>query len=762
MIKINTIQTFNLIQNNKENKMNDAKKNKELNKKQKSLIIVESPAKAKTIKNFLGQDYEVIASKGHIRDLSKKKLGITIENNIFTPTYELSADHKDIVEKIKQAHSNASTTFIATDEDREGEAIGFHIVQALKGKVETFPRIVFHEITKNAITESLKNARTIDMDKVNAQQTRRLLDRIVGFKLSPLISTKIRSGLSAGRVQSSTLKILVDKEKEITKFIPQDYYMFNAEEKKGDGYIFDLVSYQNKKIDKLSILDKDEADNILKELKKDGFIIKSIEKKSKTIKSPPPFMTSTLQQSASSMLGYSPTRTMSIAQKLYEGVNTDEGLRGVITYMRTDSLNISKEAISGVRDYILKNLGEQYLPKNAKKYLQKNASAQEAHEAIRPTSIDFTPEIAKGYLKEEELKLYTIIFNRFLASQINDAIFDTISVQASGNNTKGIFKINGRQLIFDGFYKVLGNDDKDKLLKEYKEGEKILFQAINQDKKTTEPPNRFSEASLIKKMEELGIGRPSTYAPTIKLLTDRKYIEIDKRQIKVLDIATTVIELLQAHFNNIVDSNFSAELESKLDLIANKEKDWQKVLWEFYEPFNQKILEGKSTIQSQKVLVPTGEKCPDCGHELIKRMGRFGEFISCSNYPKCKYIKKEKKEVEIEKSDEKCEKCGGDMIYKTGRNGKFLACSNYPKCKNAKSINAEKITVPCPKCKGEIVLKKTKKGAFYGCSNYPSCDFISKYKPIDKHCDKCDYLMHMHAKKEGIAVCIACKNESEI
>ncbi|PAF44189.1 DNA topoisomerase I [Helicobacter sp. 11S02629-2] len=720
-------------------------------------MIVESPAKARTIKNFLGKDYEVIASKGHIRDLPKSRFGITIKDHSFTPTYELAKDHLELVEKIKAFHDIAETTYIATDEDREGEAIGFHIIEALKENIEGFPRIVFHEITKQAITNSLENPRSIDMDKVNAQQARRLLDRIVGFKLSGLLAKKINKGLSAGRVQSSVLKILVDREKEIRAFKPVNYYLINAFDK---DVSFDLHEFKGEKIEKLSFLEKEKVDAALTILKNESYKITSIEKKQRLTNPSAPFMTSSLQQSASSVLGFSPTKTMSVAQRLYEGVQTNKGLQGVITYMRTDSLNIAKEALTALRGYIKEKYGDKYLVSSPRSFVSKAKGAQEAHEAIRPTNIDFTPSIAKDYLKDDELKLYTLIFNRFVATQMTSAVFDTLSVLASSKSAT--FKTTGRSLVFDGFYKVMGNEDKDKLLPSYKEGEAIAFDPIKETLKTTEPPARYSEASLIKTMESLGIGRPSTYAPTIKLLGDRNYISIEKKQIHTEEVAFTVTDMLENNFNEIVDANFSAALESKLDSIASHSTNWEEVLWDFYEGFSAKLEEGEKNIVSLKKHELTGEMCPECGEPLVLRSGRYGDFVGCSNYPKCRYIKKEKKEtseVNATPTDEVCEKCGAPMVIKQGRNGEFLACSNYPKCKNTKSLKSDALEVPCPECGGQIVAKRAR-SVFYGCSNYPKCNFISSTKPVNKHCEKCGYLMRQKGKNK--AVCIKCKHEEDI
>ncbi len=725
----------------------------------KHLIIVESPAKAKTIKNFLDKNYEVIASKGHVRDLSKFALGIKIDETGFIPNYVVDKDHKELVKQIIELSKKASTTYIATDEDREGEAIGYHVACLIGGKLESYPRIVFHEITKNAILNALKTPRQIDMSKVNAQQARRFLDRIVGFKLSSLIASKITKGLSAGRVQSAALKLVIDKEREIKAFKPLTYFTLDAY---FESHLeAQLISYKGNKLKTQELIDEKKAQEMKNELEKESYAISSIVKKSKKSPTPPPFMTSTLQQSASSLLGFSPTKTMSIAQKLYEGVATPQGVMGVITYMRTDSLNIAKEALEEARNKILKDYGKDYLPPKAKVYSSKNKNAQEAHEAIRPTSIILEPNALKDYLKPEELKLYALIYKRFLASQMQDALFESQSVVVACE--KGEFKASGRKLLFDGYYKILGNDDKDKLLPNLKENDPIKLEKLESNAHVTEPPARYSEASLIKVLESLGIGRPSTYAPTISLLQNRDYIKVEKKQISALESAFKVIEILEKHFEEIVDSKFSASLEEELDNIAQNKADYQQVLKDFYYPFMDKIEAGKKNIVSQKMHEKTGESCPKCGGELVKKNSRYGEFIACSNYPKCKYVKQTENANDGTKQ-ELCEKCGGEMVQKFSKNGAFLACNNYPECKNTKSLkntpNAKEIIegVKCPECGGDIALKRSKKGSFYGCNNYPKCNFLSNHKPINKRCEKCHYLMSERIyRKKKVHECIQCK-----
>ncbi|MCZ6168787.1 type I DNA topoisomerase [Campylobacter ureolyticus] len=679
----------------------------------KNLVIVESPAKAKTIKKFLGKDYDVIASVGHIRDLPKTTFGIKIDGNKFEPEYRISSDHSKVVKEIKEKAKKAEKIYLATDEDREGEAIAYHIAMAIGKDPLSLPRIVFHEITKDAILNAVKNPRTVDMDSVNAQQARRLLDRIVGYRLSPLLNQKIQKGLSAGRVQSASLKLVVDKEREIKAFKPVEYHSIDAIFK--EDLESEFIEFNGKKMEKLSVKNEKEAKNIVEICKNETYKIREIESRQRKTNPQPPFMTSTLQQTASSNLSFSPRKTMMIAQSLYEGVNTPNG--GAITYMRTDSLNLSKEAVFKARDLIKKDFGDKYLPKKANIYTTKTKGAQEAHEAIRPTDLSFTPQMANQTLPKDEAKLYELIYNRFLASQMTPSLSEIQNVFVSGKKTE--FKINGRKVLFDGFYKVYGASDKDKILPNLKVGDEMFLQKISSKQNFTEPPARYSEASLIKKLESLGIGRPSTYAPTISLLSSRKYVEVQKRQLIPTEIAFKVIEVLEENFESIVDSKFTSQMEEKLDNVADEKSDWQEILANFYYPFMEKIEDGKKNIKSQKIAIPIDEKCPDCGGELVKRSGRFGEFIACSNFPKCKYSrnlstdKKEKKEPV--KIGVKCPKCGGEIVERFSKRGKFYGCLNYPKCKFIS--NYELTNEACPNCDNKHLIKKElKSGTFLECT----------------------------------------------
>ncbi|EJM3944097.1 type I DNA topoisomerase [Campylobacter upsaliensis] len=692
----------------------------------KDLIIVESPAKARTISNFLGNKYEVMASKGHIRDLPKTSFGIKIEEDHFVPEYRISKDHSALVKELKEKAAKAGQVYLATDEDREGEAIAYHIAKAIGKDENSLPRIVFHEITQSAIEHALKNPRKLDINSVNAQQTRRLLDRIVGYKLSPLLGQKIQRGLSAGRVQSAALKIIVDREKEIRAFVPLEYFSIDMIFSK--DLEAELVEFDAKKLEKLSLTNKDRAKLILEECQKAQFVVENIESKERKIAPPPPFMTSTLQQSASNRLGFTPKKTMMIAQKLYEGVKTHQGTMGVITYMRTDSLNLAKEAVKSARELIKEHFGKEYLPSKENIYTTKSKGAQEAHEAIRPTNLSFTPELAAKYLEKDELRLYTLIYNRFLACQMNPAISQSEGVFARGG--RALFKISGRRVLFEGFYKVYGDMDKDKILPEFKKDQVLKTQKLSMSNHFTEPPSRYSEAGLVKKLESLGIGRPSTYAPTISILSARDYVVIEKKQLKPNEIAFSVTELLEKNFSDIVDSHFTSNLENTLDEIAENKADWQETLREFYYPFMRKIEEGKSTIKSQKTFTKLEEKCPECGGELAVRKGRYGEFIACLAFPKCRYSRNLK--------EDNAEK------------------------KEAKKPNG--IGVKCPKCKdGEVVERFSRRGKFYGCNHYPKCDFVSNYKPSEEKCEKCGEMMVIKELKKGTFLeCVKCKIKKEV
>ncbi len=732
----------------------------------KNLIIVESPAKAKTISNFLSRNYKVVATKGHIRDLPDKRFGLVVEDDSITPQYAISRENQKKLKDIKEYAKKAENIYLATDEDREGEAIGFHTAVALKQNPEEIPRIVFHEITKTAILNALKNPRKLDLNLVNAQQTRRVLDRMVGYKLSPLLSSKIQRGLSAGRVQSSSLKIIVDREREIKEFKPEEYWRIPTIFK--DNLEASLIEFADEKLDKLSIKNEGEAKKIYDSILNEKFSIEAIETKDREVAPPPPFMTSTLQQSASNKLGFSPKKTMMLAQKLYEGVELPDGKKsGLITYMRTDSLNLSAEATSNALEKIEATFGKEYISKGVRKYSSKSKGAQEAHEAIRPTLIDLTPEDAEKFLEPDLFKIYRLIYNRFFASQTSNAKFSNTTVIIKGDKSR--FKISGRTLLFKGFYIFADLDSEDRILPPLKVGDEMALQNLQMEQKFTEPPKRYSEAGLVKKLESLGIGRPSTYAPTISTLQARGYVEVQKKQISPTEIAFTVIEMLEKHFPEIVDEKFTANMEEKLDLIAESGDDWQSVLREFYFPFIEKVTKGKDSIESLKKIEYVGRQCPECESELIKRKGRFGEFIGCSGFPKCNYMESadgvpiKKKEVKL--SDEKCLMCGKPLAIKEGKNGEFLACTGFPKCRYTKPKNPDYLeNISCPDCGKRVIEFSHTKSNYYRCEDYPKCKFSSKVKPSkDGKCSKCGYRTgEREYRGKHVVECLKCKHREEI
>ena len=690
----------------------------------KYLVIVESPAKAKTLSGFLGSDYRVLASVGHIRDLPKRTLGITIgDDESFTPEYVISDDHKKIVSDLKAAAKGAKTIYLATDEDREGEAIAFHIAKALGKDELELPRIVFHEITKSAILEAIKNPRQLDMHSVNAQQARRLLDRIVGYKLSPLLSLKIQKGLSAGRVQSAALKIVVDKEREIQAFVPVKFFTFDMLFKKDLNA--DLVELCGKKMDRLSLQSEEYAKEKFELVKKEDFAVSKIEEKDKKVSPPAPFMTSTLQQSASTKFGFGPIKTMTLAQKLYEGTFIPGfGTTGLITYMRTDSLNLSKEAIAAAREHIKKHFGKDYLPAKPNIYTSKSKGAQEAHEAIRVTNLEITPQIAAQALSRDEARLYELIYQRFLACQMMPALYQTQNVFVKSKSST--FKISGRKIIFPGFYAAGQESDKDLILPSLELNQAMSVQKLELKTEFTQPPARYSQASLIKQLETLGIGRPSTYAPTISLLEARKYVMLDKKQLSPSETGFLIVEFLEKNFPDIVDSGFTSKMEEDLDQVAEAKASWQEILAKFYFPFIRNVDLGRKNIPSQKVAIKIGESCPQCGSELLIRKGKFGEFVACSAFPKCKYSRN-------------VEGKGGDKPEKAAK---------------------EVMGVPCPKCGSDMIKRLSRRGAFWGCSNYPNCKFLCNHRLSEDSCSDCGGVQEVRELKSGIFLaCLDCKKK---
>lgn len=687
------------------------------------IVIVESPAKAKTIKKYLGRDFEVLASMGHIRDLPPKRFGVDIKNN-FQPNYELIKDKKEIIEKLKKAVGKSSEVYLATDPDREGEAISWHLAHVLDLDSNLKNRITFNEITKSGVETGMAAPRAIDNELVNAQQARRVLDRIVGYKLSPFLSQKIERGLSAGRVQSVAVKIIVDREKAIRAFVPKEYWSIDAQlsalEVKSKP--FKAAFYGNKN-GEIEITSKEEADKILSALDNSEYIVSSVKRGTRQRTSAPPFITSTLQQEASRKLGYQSRRTMSIAQQLYEGVEIEGmGATGLITYMRTDSLRISNEAKAQARAFIENTYGSKYLPAKPKEYKSKKG-AQDAHEAIRPTNSSLTPEMVKKSLTTEQYKVYKLIWERFIASQMANCVHDTTSVEISAGDY--IFKASGYTVKFDGFtvlYEESRDDEAEKSekLPPLKENEKLSLKKLDANQHFTQPPPRFTEAALIKALEEYGIGRPSTYSTIISTILAREYVVREGKAFKPTELGEVVTKLLEERFPDIVDVKFTAQMEQQLDDVEEGNADWIETLREFYKGFEKALLDAKAAMEGVKIQLEQNETdivCELCGSKMVVKKGRFGKFIACSGYPECKNTKKMPKEV-IE-TGVKCPKCQEGMIIgrKTKKGREFYGCSTFPKCRFAVWDPPAKLD--CPSCGKPLFYKKGKKSKNY-CTN---CDY---------------------------------------
>ena len=726
----------------------------------KKLIIVESPAKTKTLKGFLGNDYQIEASMGHVRDLPEKKLSIDIAND-FAPTYVIIPERKDVVAKLIAAAKNASEVYLASDPDREGEAISWHLQEAL-GLVNP-RRIQFNEITKTAVQAALLNYRTIDMDRVNAQQARRELDRIVGYKISPILAKKVQPRLSAGRVQSVAVRLIADREREILAFKPVEYWSVTA------SLTPDLVKNKfdaaliQRDAKKLEVSNKAASDQILADLQGAAYAVKSVKRTEKRRNPSAPFITSTLQQEASRKLGFNAKTTMRVAQQLYEGVDVPgEGHVGLITYMRTDSTRIADEAQAAARQLITETYGTKYTA-NAGKQYKKGGAAQDAHEAIRPTDVNRLPERVSQLLNRDQERLYKLIWQRFVASQMAPAVFDVVTVDIAAVNYT--FRATGSTMKFDGFLRVYteGKDDVNKIEDEDKqplppltEAQILKLLALTPKQHFTEPPPRFTEATLVKALEEKGIGRPSTYASIIATIQDRQYVELAEKKFRPTALGLTVNDLLVKHFPSIMDIAFTAGMESQLDGVAEGKEDWVQMMRRWYDPFAESVKKAGTEMESLKVPPrEAGQDCPTCGKPMVIRSSRYGEFVSCSDYPKCKTIVR----PEAEESEGECPKCGKPMQARAGRFGKFIACADYPECKTTKQISAVKVDVPCPKCGGEVVQKRSKKGAtFFGCGNYPKCDFVAWGKPVGRSCPKCESILVENTFRGGRVSGIKCHN----
>jgi len=716
------------------------------------LVIVESPTKAKTIAKFLGSGYKIESSFGHIRDLPKSVLGIDVEND-FKPKYVVPTKAKKIVSKLKELAKKADEVILASDEDREGEAIAWHLAEALKLNQAETKRIVFHEITKEAILKALSQPRQLDGNLIDAQQARRVLDRLVGYELSPFLWRKVAKGLSAGRVQSVAVRLVVEREREIQSFVPQIYWTIEAllNNSQSAELTASLDKIDNKKLDRLDLKEKTEVDKICADLKTADFKVTDIEKKATKQKAPTPFKTSTLQQTANRRLGYSAKQTMMLAQRLYEN--------GFITYMRTDSLNLSEKFISEAKDYLTETLGKNY--SEVRHHKTKSAGAQEAHEAIRPTEAQKIPDELKAELDPRQHKLYQLIWQRSVASQMPDAILDktAINIEADRYNLVA----NGQTLKFDGYLKIYPEKSDEKILPEVSVGEILTLKDLQAEEHSTKPPARYSDATLVKELEKHEIGRPSTYAPTIATIETRNYATRDEnKRLQPTDIAFVVNDLLVEHFPKVVDLAFTAKMEKNLDEIAEGEVKWQPVIKDFYEPFHANLEIKNKSINKQDIMPDekSNEICDKCGSPMIIKTGRYGKFLACTNFPECKNTKKihngdvdhdgknddqEIKDLNAKYSHEICDKCGSPMSVKVGRYGPFLACSGYPKCKNIKNIkeNGNGSTgVKCPSCgEGEIVAKHSRRGIFYACNQYPKCKTSFSGKPTGDKCPECDSLL---------------------
>ncbi|MBR5506687.1 MAG: type I DNA topoisomerase [Clostridia bacterium] len=681
------------------------------------LVIVESPSKATTIKKYLGKGYNVVASMGHVIDLPKSQLAIDVENN-FEPKYITIRGKGDLIKFLKKEAKNASKIYLATDPDREGEAISWHLANTLGVDASSKCRITFNEITKKAVTNAIKEPREIDINLVDAQQARRVLDRIVGYKISPILWKKVKKGLSAGRVQSVATKLICDREEEINAFVEKEYWTIEASFLKSKKKFSAKFYGENGKKKELS--NEKDANTVLKSLENEKFIVKSVQKSQKKKSSPPPFITSSLQQEAGRKLGFTTARTMQAAQTLYEGINLKgKGHIGLITYMRTDSLRIADDALNEVRNYIKDTFGEKYLPKSAKIYKTKK-SAQDAHEAIRPSDVTITPESIKSSLTPDQYKIYKLIWERFVACQMTDAVFDAVSygIDAGIYN----FKTNGQSVVFDGFtllYTESVDSEEEKVSKivELIEGEELSLQNITPNQHFTQPPQRYSEASLVKALEELGIGRPSTYSPTITTIISRGYVVRNKKTLMPTELGMIVNSLMCEHFKSIVDVDFTANMEDDLDKIEEGKKEWKSLIGEFYSPFMETVTDAEEKI---------------------------GDI-----------------EIKDEVSDTVCDKCGAMMVYKHGKFGKFLACPQFPKCRNTMAIVKE-IGVSCPNCSSPVIEKKSKRGKiFFGCTNYPECTFTSWDKPTNEKCPDCGNILYERMTRGNKKYCPSCSEKQD-
>ena len=745
----------------------------------KDLVVVESPAKARTVGRFLGSRYQTLASMGHVRDLSDKKKrgkpgvhGVLIDDDGFHPEYMVMPDKKKIVTQLRKASRDADVVYLATDPDREGEAISWHLLEAANIARSKVKRVVFHEITKEAISEAFEHPRELDYNLIDAQQARRILDRLVGYRLSPVLWGKVKRGLSAGRVQSVALRLVVDREREIDAFVPVEYWSIEstlAKSAQDDGErrvdfkaALHSIKVKGKGRKRIEISSGDRAHEIVADIEGAEFKVDTVRKRETRRRPAAPFITSTMQQEASRKLRFTARRTMQVAQQLYEGISIgSEGEVGLITYMRTDSTNVASVALQEANSYIKEKFGAEYAPKSPRTYTRKVKGAQEAHEAIRPTSIMRAPESIRQYLNGEQFRLYDLIWKRMLASQMTDALFDStrvdIGVKSAKSDNVYMFRASGSVLKFPGFRTLYmegsddnsNEDDETPPLPELADGDALDCLKITPDQHFTQPPPRFTDATLIRAMEEQGIGRPSTYAPIIATIMDRDYVRKERGRFLPTKLGLVVTDFLKPNFPDVMNIGFTAQMEERLDNIADGELKWEPMLKEFYGPFDESIAKTMSEVERiprEWLEEETGEACELCGNQMVIKSGRYGRFIACRGYPECKNTKplespeeRAIRELVSEDVDEYCEKCERPMVVKTGRNGRFLACTGYPECKNAKPLP---VGVDCPDC-GNVLVERKQKGKngriFYSCSNYPECKFAAN--PLPQPCPDCGKLL---------------------
>ncbi len=735
----------------------------------KHLVIVESPAKARTLSGILGNRYEVRASVGHVRDLPKSQLGVNVDDG-FAPRYIIPKEKREVVKGLKEAAKYADRVYLATDPDREGEAISWHLLEAMELDPARYQRVEFHEITADAVRAAFDSPREIDMHLVDAQQGRRVLDRLVGYKISPILWKKIRGGLSAGRVQSVALKMVVDRERDIQAFVPQEYWTIDtrvAKQADRDEQAFTARLAGLPGTKKAAIDSTEQAESVSADLRAATYAVRDVKKKQQNRHPSPPFTTSTLQQEASRRFGFSAKRTMAVAQQLYEGLNIPgQGQVGLITYMRTDSLNIAEVARVEARQFIAQKYGHDFVPTQPRFYKAKSKGAQEAHEAIRPTSSFREPAMMRASLKPDQQKLYGLIWQRLLASQMSDAVFDQVSAEIDASVATQaapyLLRASASHMRFPGFRQVYiegrdtdDDEDAEMQLPDLNPRDILRLLQVQPDQHFTEPPPRYNEATLVKALEENGIGRPSTYAAIMSTIQDRGYVLKDGRALKPEEIGFVVSDMLTERFPGIVDVGFTARMEDELDDVANGERPWPPVVREFYEPLEEALAAAAEAPRVEEV---TTEICEKCGKPMILRWGRFGQFLSCSGYPECKSARPvgTDKAPEPEPTDEICLVCESPMVSKRGPYGQFLECTKYPECKTRRPV-LQKIGVLCPKDGGEITERKTRKGrtrTFYGCANYPKCDFTSNTRPLKQPCPSCGGLTV--AVGDNAAKCIAC------